>query len=172
MGGVLEKGLERALREGFLDLETVKRLPGYPGDERLKEGPCAVIECAQEIPCNPCESACPFGAIEVGEPITRLPKLHPEKCKGCGICVASCPGLAIFVVDMTFSENEAAVSLPWEYLPVPQAGDRVNALSRSGEVLGNARVVDVKSPKSYDHTAVVTVAVPKGLAGEVRGLRL
>ena len=68
-------------------------------DARYAKGPVAVIECVQEIPCNPCEGACKFNAITIGEPITNLPKINETNCTGCGVCVAQCPGLAIFIVD-------------------------------------------------------------------------
>ena len=41
--------------------------PGIPSEERMKLGPVACIECLQQIPCNPCEEACPRGAITVGK---------------------------------------------------------------------------------------------------------
>ncbi len=34
-----------------------------PSDERLKVGPIAVIECVENIPCNPCVGACPKGCL-------------------------------------------------------------------------------------------------------------
>jgi len=46
-----------------------------PARDRLAKGPVAVIECVQNIPCNPCEAACPARAITVGQPITALPVL-------------------------------------------------------------------------------------------------
>ena len=70
----------------------------FPPSERAERGPVAVIECVQQIPCNPCEKACPFGAIEVGPDITNLPRLDLDKCRGCGICLSKCPGLAIFLL--------------------------------------------------------------------------
>jgi Fe-S-cluster-containing hydrogenase component 2 len=84
-----------------------------PPSERLVRGPVAVIECVQEIPCNPCEKACPFGAITVGEDITACPVIDRDKCRGCGLCISRCPGLAIFVVDA--SGDEATIMLPYEY---------------------------------------------------------
>ncbi|MDR1572604.1 MAG: 4Fe-4S binding protein [Clostridiales Family XIII bacterium] len=108
----------------------------------------------------------------MGEPITALPIVDEDACSGCGICVAQCPGLAIFIVDKTYSETEAAVSFPYEYFPLPEAGDGVNAVSRAGERVCDARVLKVMNPKSYNRTPVVTVAVPKDLADDVRSIRI
>ena len=105
---------------GFLNSAELKEAGRYPSEERLKKGPVAVIECCQNIPCNPCETACKFGAITVGDLITNLPVLDESKCVGCGVCLTKCPGLAIFVVDK--SKDMATVSFPFEYLPL--AGKR------------------------------------------------
>ena len=158
--------------DGVPTEEELERLPGVPSKKRRAAGPVAVIECAEEIPCNPCELVCPKGAITVGEPITSLPVLHEEKCDGCLICIAPCPGLAIFVVDETYSDREATVMLPYEFLPLPEKGEKVDALNRRGEVVAEGTVVQVRNPKAFDRTPVVTVAVPKELGMEVRHIRL
>ena len=100
--------------DGFPSMEEIKEANGWPDEERFLKGPVAVVECVQQIPCNPCESACPFHAIHIGEPITNTPKVDKETCIGCGMCVAACPGLAIFLVDKSYSETEATVSFPFE----------------------------------------------------------
>ena len=110
---------------GVLSKRELKILPGLPSEERLKKGPVAVIECNQEIPCNPCVAACPREAIKV-KALTSLPELDEDRCNGCGSCIAPCPGLAIFVVDMSYSEREAVVMLPYEFLPYPKVGERGN----------------------------------------------
>ncbi|HIP99121.1 TPA: 4Fe-4S dicluster domain-containing protein [Candidatus Bipolaricaulota bacterium] len=144
--------------------ELAGRLP--PG-ERLRRGACAVIECVEEIPCNPCEEACPFGAITIGEDITAPPTLDFERCRGCGTCLAVCPGLAIFLLDL--SRGAAEVTLPHELLPVPEPGDEVELLSRAGEVLGRGRVVETRRART---TWLITVELPaEGLLGEVRAVR-
>ena len=102
----------------------------WPSEERLKKGPVAVVECFQEIPCNPCETSCPQKAIVVGQDINALPRVDHSKCNGCTICVSRCPGLAIFVIDQKYSEAESAVTMPYEFLPLPQKGDTVEALDR------------------------------------------
>ena len=149
----------------------LRTLPGFPSDERLAQGPVAVIECPERIPCNPCETVCSRRAIEVGRPITNLPRLDAAQCHGCGRCVVVCPGMAIFIVDLTFEPGRATVTIPYEFLPLPEPGDRVTALNRAGEPLGPAEVVRVQNPPAFDHTALVTIAVPKELALEARHLR-
>lgn len=156
---------------GTIPEKELEASPGYPSREDLNKGPVAVAECTEEIPCNPCETVCPRGAIVVGEPITNLPRIDPEKCNGCGLCIPICPGLAIFLVDATYSENGAAISFPHEYLPLPKEADEVEAVNRKGEIICKGKVVKVRNPKSYDHTPVVTIVVPKKYVDEVRGIK-
>jgi len=163
--------VENLASSGVISKEELSRLPGVPSQERLKKGPVAVIECAQQIPCNPCATACPIGAIEITETIS-LPVLIEDKCTGCGLCIASCPGLAIFVVDVTFSEEEALVRLPHEFLPLPVKGAMVKCLNRQGQVVSSGRVVKVDNRKRNDRTPVISVAVPKELANEVRAIKI
>lgn len=159
------------LESGFLTTKEAKQLAAYPSEERFAQGPVAIIECAQDIPCNPCETSCPFGAIKVGEPITNIPQFHEDLCTGCMRCVARCPGLAIFVVDKTYAFDLATVSFPHEYLPLPEKGSTVEAVDRQGNVVCSAEVLRVAAPKAYDRTAVVTIVVPKQFADDVRGMK-
>lgn len=156
---------------GVVSLSELRSSPGYPSAERLESGPVAVIECIQEIPCNPCESACRFSAIVVGKPITNLPKLVESKCRGCGECIPACPGLAIFLVDRTYSATEASISMPYEYLPLPEIGSVVDVLDRRGERVCSGRVIRIANPQRNDNTAVVTVVIPKRYSEQVRNFR-
>ena len=156
----------------IISLERLRNSPGFPGDDALIRGPVAVIECVEEIPCNPCEDACPFGAIRVGEQITALPRLIAEDCRGCRQCISACPGLAIFVVHTAYSDTEACVSMPYEFLPVPKIGETVAALDREGEPVCQGRAVRVEDRARNDFCRVVSVAVPKRYAHVVRALRL
>ena len=98
---------------GVPSKEELKNCPGVPSEARMRKGRVACVECVQEIPCNPCEGICPVHAITVGEQITSLPHLNEEKCTGCGLCVANCPGLAIVLVDKSYSEAEGTVDFPF-----------------------------------------------------------
>lgn len=158
------------INTGYLDYKELEELQTPPSKERYEKGPVAVIECVQEIPCNPCEAVCSFGAIHVGDVITNLPKLEENKCTGCGICVSKCPGLAIFIVDKSYSKEQATVSFPYEYYPIPEAGQIRQAVDRKGKVVCQGEVVKVVNPKSFDATPLVTLAIPKEYADVVRSL--
>ena len=152
-------------------LEKLKKSPGYPSEERSGKGQVAVIECLEEIPCNPCETVCPKKSIKVGKPITNLPEFNGI-CSGCGKCMVVCPGLAIFMVDKSFSDIEAAISIPYELLPLPGKGDKIVALNRNGENVCEGRVERVKTGKSLNKTNIITISVPKKFSDVVRFFKL
>ena len=156
-------------KTGYLDMEDILDIPEFPGEKVLSRKKCVVIECKQNIPCNPCEDACPHGAIKIGEPITNLPVVDPEKCVGCGLCVAQCPGQACFLVDQSAADYDT-VTLPYEYYPLPEKDQEVYGLSRAGEYLVKATVVRVVMTKKNDRTAVIEVKVPKGFGMKVRSI--
>lgn len=158
-------------QKGYLTIEELKNQTEYPSENRFHKGPVAVIECTHEIPCNPCEEACRFDAIHIGSPITNKPVLDEDKCIGCGVCVARCPGLAIFLVDKTYSESKGTVAFPYEYYPMPEVGQKVDAVNRAGEVISEGIVVKVVNPKSYDRTPVITIAVDKSQVENIRSIK-
>jgi len=153
---------------GVPTMEELKATPGLVSEARFESGPVAVIECVQEIPCNPCEKACPFGAIVVGQPITNLPVINEDKCTGCGACVSKCPGLAIFLVHKNYTENTALVEFPYEYFPEPVEGTTVPCGGRDGQYLTDGVVVKARKSKATDGTTLVAVEVPKEFYMSVR----
>ena len=162
---------ESILTTGIPSERELASSPGYPSQERMKKGRVAVIECVQEIPCNPCETACKAGAITVGEQITALPVLNADKCNGCAQCIPQCPGLAIWVVDKSREDGMAVIEFPYEYLPLPQAGGQVSAVNRAGEAVCPAQVLAVRQNKAYDNTAVISILVSAEYADNVRGMK-
>lgn len=148
---------------------TEKELEKFTGLQTHQKGIHPVIECTQNIPCNPCQEACKFGCISVGKKITNLPGVvEDSKCAGCGMCVANCPGQAIFLINEDAGDGFAAITLPYEFLPVPQTGEKGRALTRSGEPICDAEVVSVKTSPSFDHTMLLTIRVPKEYAAKAR----
>ena len=142
-----------------------------PSEERMKKGAFAITECFQNIPCNPCAKACVKKALTVEPDINATPKIDYDVCNGCSLCISRCPGLAIFVVDMTWSDDRALVKLPYEFLPVPKKGDFVPGLDRTGREVGCFEVVSAVSGGEKNMTWVIGIAVPKDLAMTVRNIR-
>jgi len=161
------------LANGYPSVEEIKEANGWPSEERWRQGPVAIIECVQEIPCNPCEDACPFKAITIGSPITVIPKLDADACKGCGQCIAQCSGLAIFMVDKSKAEvsGKATVTFPFEYLPLPDVGAEVQAVNRAGEFVCMGTISKIINIAQNDHTPIVSVEIPAEFADMVRSIR-
>ena len=143
----------------------------FPGQERLEKGPVAIIECFQNIPCNPCNTACKQNAIQPFQDINDRPAIIEENCNGCGLCLTKCPGLAIMVVDLNWEETRAMIKIPYEFTPLPEKGETVHALNREGSVVTDAEVIRVQNPSSFDKTPIVSFAVPKEFVKQVRNIR-
>jgi Fe-S-cluster-containing hydrogenase component 2 len=154
-------------RTGIASAEEIAAM--MPDQERLQKGPVALFECFQNIPCNPCGDACVRGAIQPFADINERPVVDWSLCNGCGLCLTRCPGLAIFVVDYTYSDKQALVKIPFEFLPLPEEGERVAALDRSGHTVGEAQVIRVQN--GQNKTAILWLAVAKELMMEVRNIR-
>lgn len=144
----------------------------FPPSERLKKGRVAVIECYRRIPCNPCETACPSGAIVVGEDINNIPVIDFDRCTGCGLCLSKCPGLAIMLVNASVPGGMIEFSVPHEFLPLPCEGDRVEVVDRNGDTVCDGIVTRVLCPQSFDRTPVVRVLVNEAYLMRARAIRV
>lgn len=161
----VRKGLERFFPQSA---------HSYSKDAQQDLGPTGklrpIIECFENIPCNPCQTSCPSGAITVPGNINSLPLIDYSKCTGCGICAMKCPGLAIFMVQENHQPGRDLIVLPYEFLPLPEKGQKVIALDREGREVGQAEIVKVV--KSSNKTHLVHLSVPAGLAQVVRSFRI
>jgi Fe-S-cluster-containing hydrogenase component 2/bacterioferritin-associated ferredoxin len=139
--------------------------------EKAEKGPVAVVDCREEIPCNPCEDACVRGAIVVGEDICATPRFDASDCNGCGRCVAICPGMAVFMLDRSSKDGNARVTLPYEMCGEMTLGEDALAVDEEGKALGRGKIVSVKRMGKADRTVLVTLEVPEEWSLKVRGVR-
>lgn len=144
----------------------------FPSIDRINKGPVAVVECYKKIPCNPCQTACKFNAITVGDDINNIPVVNVDNCTGCAICLSKCPGLAIMVVDGSKSNDTVLIRIPYEFLPLPEEGNIVKGLGREGNYLADVKVIKVLNPKSFDRTPVVTVEVDRNYMYDFRNIKV
>ncbi len=155
--------------------EVLKSRPGevFPLDPvTLTDKFQPIFTCIQEIPCNPCTTVCPKGAIKLKDKtgtIMDVPYLAGE-CIGCGICVAACPGLAITLARKV-DDKTAEVVLPHEFIVPFKVGDKVPVTDIDGNLLEEATVVKLQLNKKYK-TTLVTVRTTLGNAEKVAGIRV
>ena len=138
------------IRNGYITKDKLE----FPEEETIKKHFVAVTECIQEIPCNPCVTSCPVNAIHM-EGINGIPHIDFKQCIGCGNCVAVCPGLAMFLINI--KDGKGRVSLPYEMFPLPKIGDEVYLLNRKGERVGKGSVIKIFVPDKSINSAVITV---------------
>lgn len=158
------------IKTGIPTIEDIKSV--FPSEDRINKGPVAVIECYQEIPCNPCFTSCKRNAIKDFADINDKPIIEDELCNGCALCISACPGLAIMIVDGSYSENEVLIKIPYEFLPLPKEGDTVKGLNRSGEYITDVKVIKVQNPKSFDKTPIIHVAVNRKFLYDFRNIKV
>jgi Fe-S-cluster-containing hydrogenase component 2 len=155
---------------GIIDITYLREEGFLPSEEREKNGPVAVIECIQEIPCDPCVGACKFDAISM-DGINGIPRVDFAKCTGCMSCLKVCPGLAIFIQDK--SKAKPSVTVPYEYLPLPVKGGPVTLLGRDGASLGSARVKFVLAADTVSRSSLVSVEFDDpALCEQVRNIKV
>ncbi len=157
-------------KTGYLSEEELNEI--FPDKERIEEGPVAIIECVQLIPCNPCQDACPRTAILPFEKMTDSPVIDHSKCNGCSICMAYCPGLAIYILDYHYTDTTSLIKIPYEMLPLPEKDDEVDLYDRSGKVVGKGKVIKVQSFKNNPKTYIVWVEIPKALYKTARNIKV
>ena len=109
------------LKKGFVTDEEIERFSGRDSQSRNPSGDGMY----PDIPCNPCQDACPKHCIKIGAHITSLPAVEENAtCVGCGMCVASCSGQAIFLVDETFEPGFCHSHHSYEFLPCRKKGKK------------------------------------------------
>ena len=161
-----------AFQRGYHRKEELDELAVLPPEETIKEKRVAIIECVEEIPCNPCAVVCRLDAIEK-EGLCDVAKINWEKCSGCTLCVAVCPGLAIFLQNI--KDGKGYVTMPYELLPPPKVGMKAQLMDRSGKVVGEGTIVNPTYQAKGDAYPLWVVTVEMNdpeLSYEVRAIKI
>ena len=157
----------------------LKSRPGTPVHREPppgENGVMPIFHCQQEVPCNPCTSVCPEGAIRTEDDrITGLPYLvEGTTCHGCMACASVCPGLAVTLVDYRKDPDNPTVTLPYEIRRERvDKGQRVPVTDCDGAILGYYPVQRViANRKSYPGTLLVQVRLERAAAKRAVGIRV
>ncbi|NLJ47057.1 MAG: FAD-dependent oxidoreductase, partial [Treponema sp.] len=154
-------------------------LKSRPGDNicRDEEVPSEswkpVFFCTEEIPCNPCTTVCPTHSIRLKErkgTIMDLPYFEGSSCKGCTVCVAACPGLAMSLMRR-LDEDWAEVVLPFEFNADFEPGTRLPVLDQEGTFLEDAELLKKVFNRKY-RTWILTLKVSRANAPKAIGIRV
>ena len=138
-----------------------------------EEGVFPIFHCYQEVPCNPCTSVCPVGAVKTqDDKITGLPYMSDlNACTGCASCLAVCPGLSVTMVDFRDDSDHPFVTLPYEvWREKVEIGQNVPVTDLDGAILGYFPVEKVTSRRKYPGTLLVRLKVPKDVAKAAAGI--
>jgi glycine/D-amino acid oxidase-like deaminating enzyme/Fe-S-cluster-containing hydrogenase component 2 len=137
--------------------------PFEPTGERMAQRPFVLIDCLYGFACNPCEFACPHGAITKTSTST-VPRIDFEKCTGCMQCVYQCPGLAIF----GYNTNKDWLFLPIEY--EAEEKSEVYLVDNNGKKLGEGVIEKIlRKPNKTNVARVKSLNVHHDQLLQVRG---
>lgn len=137
--------------------------PDLPDTVRMNGKGFVQIDCLYGFACNPCEFACPHGAITKTSTST-VPEIDFEKCIGCMDCVYQCPGLAIFGYNL----KKDWLFLPIEY--VAKEGSDVYLVDNNGRKLGTGTIDKIlKKPNKTDIARVRSLDIHGEDLVNVRG---
>jgi NADPH-dependent 2,4-dienoyl-CoA reductase/sulfur reductase-like enzyme/Fe-S-cluster-containing hydrogenase component 2/bacterioferritin-associated ferredoxin len=155
---------------------VLKSKPGRPARRKppaKEDGVFPIFHCYQEVPCNPCTSVCPAGAIKTeNDEITGLPYMMDlDACTGCASCVAVCPGLSVVMVDFREDPAHPLVTLPYEvWRGRVRVGQKVPVTDIDGAILGYYPVEKVRTRRKYPGTLLVQLKVDRKVAKAAVGI--
>lgn len=125
-----------------------------------------LVDCPQEIPCDPCVKACSTGAISMDEGMCGKPRITEGQCNGCLSCLEVCPVSCIYLMEKR--EGETLMTLALDRLPRLSKGDEVILKDGNGKDLGRGRVIKSRAAQKDKGLRILTLKVPAEVAGSVR----
>jgi Fe-S-cluster-containing hydrogenase component 2/thioredoxin reductase len=156
-------------------------LKSKPGPVKVREpimkesGVFPVFHCTQEVPCNPCTSVCPVGALRTErDEITGIPYMTDlNKCIGCLSCVGICPGLAATVIDFRKDSENPTVTMAYEVKRSNvEPGQLITATDHDGAILRRSPVKRLITNPKFPGTLLVQVQMEKANAKIAAGIWL
>lgn len=159
-----------AYQRGYATREELEER--LPPQDKLEGKRLCIIECMESISCNPCAEVCPVDAISK-EGLCKPGVVDWDKCTGCAQCVAICPALSIFIQQI--KDGKGFVTMAYEQLPEPEIGDKAQLFNRSGNLVGEGRIVKPTFQAKGDSYPgwVVTVEMDDpDLSYEVRAIKI
>ncbi len=137
--------------------------PYLPTPARMNQKGFVQIDCLYGFACNPCQFACPHGAITKSSTST-VPQIDFDKCIGCMDCVYQCPGLAIFGYNL--SKN-------WLFLPIEYEANEnseVFLIDNNGKKVGEGIIEKIlKKPNKTNIARVKATNINGEELTNVRG---
>ncbi|PID28547.1 MAG: sulfurtransferase [Candidatus Cloacimonadota bacterium] len=166
---------EKVPESWYVKADVLKSHPGKIIEHEApesEEGVMPNIFCLQSIPCNPCSSSCPTGAINmIGDPVVGYPKFT-GKCIGCGQCVSLCPGLAITLVDFGKDKEFPYVTMPYEIKNIPvKVGDKIKCTDIDGNIIAELEIENIRENKK-NKVQLIKVKAPKSIAEKIVSFRV
>jgi sarcosine oxidase, subunit alpha len=159
----------------YAKAEILKSKPGKIYSEpviEINDNYTPILHCYQEIPCNPCISVCPSGAIKLSKALGNIMDLpyFDGECSKCGQCIAVCPGLAISVAKK-LNGDFAEVILPHEFIPKFSVNDFIPVTDSDGNYLEKDEVMKINYNRKYK-TYLITLKVSLQNATKIAGIRV
>lgn len=148
-------------KASFIPKEFTQKLTpeSFKGNEKR-----IIIDCKQDIPCNPCEASCHFGAIKIGNQLTQQPSVELDLCKGCAACLPACPGRAIRLIQYNYDDKFSAITIPYEFHPYPEVGEEREIRNQAGSVITKGKILSVRKSKDKTGCGTITFSVEKTFA--------
>ncbi|OHD24367.1 MAG: hypothetical protein A2V99_14720 [Spirochaetes bacterium RBG_16_67_19] len=130
-----------------------------------------LIDCPERIACDVCAVVCDREVILIRQAVTNRPEVVNEgNCRNCGLCVAHCPGQAIFLMSDTGPDGQCRITLPYELDEAAAWRQDLLAVDNRGNPLGPARLIRVLRSERFNNTCLLEVSVSGSIASQVRGI--